>query len=259
LGSILTPSFDEVISEASNITNHFTEYPDVIKFYLGLNFAVYLLWQLFPKFMIKNASGSIENNKAKRFWSGFFASFSHQSFAHFITNMSLFASIGPTVLGQLGPDMFHKAVLLSSCLSGHVETIVAYIKYKLDPVKNTITKSSYCLGFSGVVMSLFVLYLSLPLKVQKSPYVDDKNHTLLKFAFGFDLIGSLISFFLFPTGIGHNAHLIGSLSGLFIKNLYCNKNCRKDKKMLGIFKIKCNCKFCNENMIAAKKRNFLTK
>jgi membrane associated rhomboid family serine protease len=97
-------------------------------------------------------------------------------------------------------------------------------------VTNNIKNSSYSLGFSGIIMTLFVLYSSLPLKFQKVPYIDNKNQTKLKLLLALDMLGSLISFFLFPTGIGHNAHLIGSLSGIIIKHLYSNKNCRKDKK-----------------------------
>ncbi|KAJ1412254.1 hypothetical protein B484DRAFT_455410 [Ochromonadaceae sp. CCMP2298] len=205
--------------------------PRPIQIFFGLNVGAWILWQLVPRFMKKHALANTWNNRQGRWWSMFFASFSHRNLYHIAANMSVLLQYGPLLVAEFGEGVFSSTVLLSALVSGAVpvavDSFLAWQFPKNERFKmvtpNGDTPETGTLGFSGVGATMIYLFTVLNPETRVVLYIDPPGKTrllrhLTTGTFLFDCAGLVVSTFLFPTGISHSGHLAGFLCGSLVRN-----------------------------------------
>lgn len=142
--------------------NKYLSYPTPIRALLVINIAVFIAWQIFPEFMLKNFTESKDNLLKSRYWVYITHAFSHFSLLHLISNMIWLTSIGTAVANSLQPHVFYSIVGFSALLSGIFSTISRKFSLVFWPRnRRNVRSNKITLGFSGINTALFFIYAIL--------------------------------------------------------------------------------------------------
>jgi len=203
--------------------------PVPIQGILAVNAGVFIAWQLHPHFMRRLATLSEENVRAGRWWTALTCNFSHENPIHFYVNMSSLITVGSAVIGQLGTTAFAGIVVCSSLFSSIADLLMKRFSLSLSSRANgELARKRASLGFSGCNLGIFTIYCLLfperlfKVPVQFSVFLEKQVVSatdLLKLMCLGDILGLLLDLTIFPSPIGHAAHLGGIVAGLVSRRI----------------------------------------
>lgn len=128
--------------------NHFAKHPSHLVYGLiGLNVAVFGVWQLPKYWRLLNRYALLEKNSMYSSWSVIGSAFSHQEFWHLGVNMLALYSFGTSLAGMLGASNFTQLYLNSAAIAS-----LASIAY---PIIFKIPVTAPSLGASGALFGVF--------------------------------------------------------------------------------------------------------
>ncbi|HMQ10478.1 MAG TPA: rhomboid family intramembrane serine protease [Oligoflexia bacterium] len=182
---------------------------------IALNVIVFLLWRTLPReFMFENFTVSWLALSQSRFWTLVTSAFSHIELWHLLINMFVLNSFGPVLEHIVGKTSFWRFYIFAAIIGSLAHAVVS--KFLMNQAELP------AVGASGAIAGVILLFaLKFP-----------KEKILL---FGIVPVPALIGSMLFigidvwgliaqtkggGLGIGHGAHLGGSLAGLLYYLMY---------------------------------------
>eukprot|EP01084_Bolivina_argentea_P139936 246117_1 len=196
----------------NSIKRFFNQLPSPIRNIIYINSAVFMLFQLAPRFAFSNFTIKPGDIQSGRIYTPFTSVFGHFSILHFGFNMLMLYFYGPMVLTYLSAHQFYTLYLSAGCLGSLVSLTT------MQPNGATLGSSGSIFGIMSFVTmkapySSLLLYGVLPMKLWQLM-------ALVVFVESLLLSRKLKQQKLYgqhhSTGVGisHEAHLTGIATGL---------------------------------------------
>ena len=160
--------------------------------------------------------------------------FSHASIDHLSGNMVAFTRWAPPTISLLGPVRFWHVIIfsgISSRLGAQLsEKFRCIIQSKRKNIDILLIPERGSLGFSGINMGLFFFYCIAKSQSNVSITDSSKENVMnqLKTYLILDLFGIFFTIIIYPSSIGHGAHLGGLAGGWLYKSLLCSQYSTKN-------------------------------